>query len=107
MIYYLSSKQWMGGGHEGWANGSLAASYDLETEPETDAYVKSVYKIFKRGALKLRYLNANTKEVHERPTSKFFAWPDAVHKYDQVNSQYLINNTMAYLTSKKLFIEQN
>jgi hypothetical protein len=100
LIQYLRSKPW-NIEHQGLNNGRLAASYDLEKEPEMDAYVKSVFRVFKKGATKLYYLNPETWQINERPTTVFFAWPEAIKQYDCVDGKYLICHSQAYFTSIK------
>jgi hypothetical protein len=100
LIQYLRSEAW-NQNHKGLQNGRLAASYELPKEYETDTYVKEVYKLFKKFAVKLYWLNPETWETSERYATKFFAGPEAVRQYDRVNGQYLINNTMAYFSSIK------
>ncbi|WP_144290423.1 hypothetical protein [Chitinilyticum litopenaei] len=87
---------------DGLRDGGLAASYDSDSDPETDQFVKAVWKIAKKHAFKLYALDPKTGLIlHDKPSTKFFAWPDAVAKYDQVDGLFLTNNTMAYFTSKK------
>lgn len=86
----------------GLMNGALMASYDSVKSPETDAFVKAVWRLCKKHALKLYPItDMETGTVSSKPHSKFLAWPDAVAKFDQVDGMYLTNNTMAYLTSKR------
>jgi hypothetical protein len=100
LIQYLRSKPW-NIEHQGLNNGRLAASYEPEKWPEMDAYVKSVFKVFKKGAAKLYYLNPETWQINERPETRFFAWPEAVKQYDCGDGKYLINHSQAYFTSIK------
>jgi hypothetical protein len=99
LIQYLRSRPW-NQNHNGLQDGRLAASYDPDKRPKTDAYVKAIYKLFRKGGVKLYFMNPETWEIQKKPNAKFFAWPEAVKQYDCVNEQFLINNNFAYLTSK-------
>jgi hypothetical protein len=100
LIQYLRS-QTCDFKHQGLSNGRLAASYDLEKQPEMDFYVKSVFKIFKKTAVKLYYLNPETWQINEKPETRFFAWPGAIKHYDGVDGKYLIGHAQAYFTSRR------
>jgi len=84
----------------GFKNGSLTSSYHIDRDIDTDIYVKTVYKIFKKGAKKLYYINPMTGSINNKPETRFFAWPDAVQQYDMANEKYLCNHAIAYFTSK-------
>ncbi|MCF5692456.1 MULTISPECIES: hypothetical protein [Pseudomonas] len=77
-------------------NGRIAASYDPENDPETDIFVKTVWRLFKKHALKVHLVNMDSGEIHEKPEKRFFSWPDAAEKYDGKNGNYLTNTAMAY-----------
>ena len=81
-------------------DGVLMASYNLETEPETDKFVKAVWKIFKKGAKKVYLINRETGQIAEKPETRFFAWPDAAKKYNGENGHYLTNHAFAYFVAK-------
>ncbi|EAS1882910.1 hypothetical protein HM25_002489 [Salmonella enterica subsp. enterica serovar Carno] len=82
-------------------NGRLAASYDQKQDPETDLYVKTVWKLFKNNAKKVYAIDRKTGEISSRPETRFFAWPDAAKKYRGKEGRYLTNNAMAYFIVKE------
>jgi hypothetical protein len=51
-------------------NGRLAASYDPIEDPETDKFVKMVWKLFKKGAKKLYFIDRETGKIREKPVLK-------------------------------------
>ena len=57
---------------ESLRNGRLTASYDLLNEPETDKFVKAVWKIFKKGAKKVYLINRETGQIADKPETRFF-----------------------------------
>ena len=63
-------------------NGRLTASYDVVKQPETDKFVKAVWKIFKKGAKKVYLINRETGQIADKPETRFFAWPDAAKKFN-------------------------
>ena len=85
---------------ESLRNGRLIASYDLVKRPETDKFVKAVWKIFKKGAKKVYLINRETGHIAEKPETRFFAWPDAAKKYNGENGHYLTNHAFAYFVAK-------
>ena len=85
---------------ESLRNGRLTASYDLVKRPETDKFVKAVWKIFKKGAKKVYLINRETGQIAEKPETRFFAWPDAAKKYNGENGHYLTNHAFAYFVAK-------
>jgi len=85
---------------ESLMNGRLTASYDLVKRPETDKFVKAVWKIFKKGAKKVYLINRETGQIAEKPETRFFAWPDAAKKYNGENGHYLTNHAFAYFVAK-------
>lgn len=85
---------------ESLRNGRLTASYDLVKRPETDKFVKAVWKIFKKGAKKVYLINQETGQIAEKPETRFFAWPDAAKKYNGENGHYLTNHAFAYFVAK-------
>lgn len=82
-------------------NGCLAATYNPETEQETEIFVKAVWKLFKNNAVRLYWVNQETGQVNEKPESRFFAWPDAAEKYDGSKGNYLANHAFAYFVAKR------
>ncbi|WP_047683250.1 MULTISPECIES: hypothetical protein [Xenorhabdus] len=82
-------------------NGTLSASYDPIQDPETDLFVKTVWKIFKKGAQKVYLIDRETGKVANKSETKFFAWPDAAEKYNGKNENYLTNNAFSYFIAKK------
>lgn len=82
-------------------NGRLAASYDPIEDPETDKFVKTVWKLFKKGAKKLYFIDRETGKVQEKPETRFFAWPDAAKKFNGENGHYLTNHAFAYFLPKQ------
>lgn len=86
---------------DGLKDGRLAASYDSAEDPETDAFVKAVWKLCKQHGHKLYPItDMKAGTVSPKPHARFIAWPDAIAKFDRVDDMYLTNNTMAYFTSK-------
>ena len=85
---------------ESLMNGWLTASYDLLEEPETDKFVKAVWKIFKKGAKKVYLINRETGQIADKPETRFFAWPDAAKKFNGENGHYLTNHAFAYFVAK-------
>lgn len=82
-------------------NGRLAASYDSDFDKKTAEFVKVVWKVFKKNAVRLYWVNQETGELNEKPESRFFAWPDAAEKYDGSHGNYLANHAFAYFVAKK------
>ena len=66
----------------GLRNGRLAASYHLPEDSETDFFVKSIWKLFRKHAAKLYHIDPKTGVISDKPISNFLAWPDAIAKYD-------------------------
>ncbi|MBI0037827.1 hypothetical protein H3T61_06270 [Gilliamella sp. B14384H2] len=85
---------------ESLRNGRLTASYDVVKEPETDKFVKAVWKIFKKGAKKVYLINRETGQIADKPETRFFAWPDAAKKFNGENGHYLTNHAFAYFVAK-------
>ena len=81
-------------------NGRLTASYDVVKQPETDKFVKEVWKIFKKGAKKVYLINRETGQIADKPETRFFAWPDAAKKFNGENGHYLTNHAFAYFVAK-------
>lgn len=81
-------------------DGQLIASYDVVKQPETDKFVKAVWKIFKKGAKKVYLINRETGQIADKPETRFFAWPDAAKKYNGENGHYLTNHAFAYFVAK-------
>ena len=85
---------------ESLRNGRLTASYDVVKQPETDKFVKAVWKIFKKGAKKVYLINRETGQIADKPETRFFAWPDAAKKFNGENGHYLTNHAFAYFVAK-------
>ncbi|WP_407972031.1 hypothetical protein ACJ51O_31025 [Burkholderia pyrrocinia] len=81
-------------------DGRLAASYDPNAEPAMDAFVKTVWKIFKKFAAKTYLVNRETGVVSEKPETRFFAGPDAAAKFNGSNGSYLTNNAFVYFVAQ-------
>ncbi|WP_368883544.1 hypothetical protein [Proteus mirabilis] len=81
-------------------NGRISATYDPTKDPETEAFVKAVWKIFKKGAKKVYLIDRETGEVNIKPETNFFAWPDAAKTYDGTDGRYLTNHAFAYFVAK-------
>ncbi|MBN3794298.1 hypothetical protein G3N99_04740 [Burkholderia sp. Ac-20392] len=81
-------------------DGRLAASYDPSAEPKMDAFVKVVWKIFKKFALKTYLVNRETGVVSEKPETRFFSGPDAAAKFNGSNESYLTNNALVYFVAQ-------
>ena len=81
-------------------NGRLTASYDVVKQPETDKFVKAVWKIFKKGAKKVYLINRETGQIADKPETRFFAWPNAAKKFNGENGHYLTNHAFAYFVAK-------
>ena len=81
-------------------NGRLTASYDVVKQPETDKFVKAVWKIFKKGAKKVYLINRETGQIADKPETRFFAWPDAAKKFNGEDGHYLTNHAFAYFVAK-------
>ncbi len=100
IIQFLHSDE---AGYEpgGLRDGGLAASYDSVKDPDTDAFVKAVWKLCKQHGQKLYAItDMKAGTVSPKPHGRFIGWPDAIAKFDRVGDLYLTNNTMAYFTSK-------
>ncbi|WP_240202634.1 MULTISPECIES: hypothetical protein [Burkholderia] len=81
-------------------DGRLAASYDPELDEATDRFVKMVWKIFKKFAMKTFLIDRETGAVRGKPETRFFAGPDAAVMFDGSKGNYLTNNTLAYFVAK-------
>ncbi|HGM9749494.1 TPA: hypothetical protein ACKRC4_003726 [Proteus mirabilis] len=81
-------------------NGTISASYKPAEDPETEAFVKAVWKIFKKGSKKVYLIDRETGEVNIKPETNFFAWPDAAKTYDGTDGRYLTNHAFAYFVAK-------
>lgn len=86
---------------DGLRNGRLAASYNPTKEPETNKFVKRVWKLFKKGAEKLYFIDPETGKVQEKPETRFFGWPDAAKNFNGENGRYLTNHAFAYFVPEK------
>ncbi|MGY2232388.1 hypothetical protein HX780_09285 [Pseudomonas tolaasii] len=82
-------------------NGRLAASYDPKADPETNIFVNTVWRLFKKHALKVHLVNMDNGQVHEQPEKRFFSWPDAAEKYDGKHGNYLTNTAMTYFIKRE------
>ncbi|KVQ28473.1 hypothetical protein WK01_16115 [Burkholderia cepacia] len=101
MIQFLRSRE------ADYASGSLrdgrmTASYDPSAEPAVDAFVKVVWKIFKKFAQKTYLVNCETGVVSEKPETRFFAWPDAAAKFNGSNGSYLTNSAFVYFVAESV-----
>ena len=85
---------------ESLRNGRITASYDEVKEPETDKFVKAVWKIFKKGAKKVYLINRETGQIADKPETRFFAWPNAAKKFNGQDGHYLTNHAFAYFVAK-------
>ncbi|MBG3039692.1 hypothetical protein GHV27_17910 [Proteus mirabilis] len=82
-------------------NGGLATSYFPQENPDTDAFVKTVWKIFKKGAKKVYAINRETGELYrDKPETRYFAWPDAAKIYDGTDGRYLTATTFNFYIAK-------
>ncbi|WP_075123139.1 hypothetical protein [Burkholderia paludis] len=81
-------------------DGRLAASYAPDVDQATDEFVKTVWRVFKKFALKTFLLDRETGTVRENPETRFFAGPNAAAMFDGSNGNYLTNNTLAYFVAK-------
>ncbi|BDR57691.1 hypothetical protein [Xylocopilactobacillus apicola] len=89
VIQFLRSRVGEYGDNNCLGNGSLGASYNLEYEPETDKLVKAVWKLVRKNALKVYFVDTATGKVSEKPESRFYAFPDAAAKFNGTNGRYL------------------
>lgn len=101
MIQFLRSRE------ADYASGSLrdgrmTASYDPNAEPAVDAFVKVVWKIFKKFAQKTYLVNCETGVVSEKPETRFFAGPDAAAKFNGSNGSYLTNSAFVYFVAESV-----
>lgn len=81
-------------------NGRLAASYNSEYQPKTDQFVKTVWKLVRKNALKVYLIDRETGKVSEKPESRFFAFPDAAAKFNGTNGQYLTCGALTFFVAK-------
>ncbi|MEQ4624047.1 hypothetical protein [Providencia manganoxydans] len=82
-------------------DGRLSASYNPTEDPETDAFVKAVWKIFKKGAKKVYAINRETGELYrDKPETRYFAWPDAAKIYDGTDGRYLTATAFNFYIAK-------
>ncbi len=81
-------------------DGRVAASYDSDTEPDTDAFVKTVWKVLKKFSHKTFLVNRETGVINEKPEARFFAGPDAAAKFDGTDGHYLTNNAFVYFLAR-------
>lgn len=88
-IQFLHSRVGKYGDNNCLGNGTLGASYNLEYEPETDKLVKAVWKLVRKNALKVYFVDKTTGKVSEKPESRFYAFPDAAAKFNGTNGRYL------------------
>lgn len=84
----------------GLMNGRFAASFNTVTQADTAEFVKQVFKIVKKHFKKIYRIDPATKETQPKPETRFFAGPDAIAQYDQVDGLYLTNHNFAYFTTK-------
>lgn len=82
-------------------NGRLSASYDPKKDPATDLFVKTVFKIARKGAMQLFSIDRKSGNISEKPENNFLAWPDAASYYNGQNGKYLTNNAFAYFVASK------
>ncbi|AFH92988.1 MULTISPECIES: hypothetical protein [Providencia] len=82
-------------------NGTISASYKPAEDPETEAFVKGVWKIFKKGAKKVYAINRETGELYrDKPETRYFAWPDAAKIYDGTDGRYLTATAFNFYIAK-------
>lgn len=80
-------------------NGRLSSSYDAKEDPLTDLFVKTVFKIFKKGARKVYLVDRESGRLADKPETQFFAWPDAAEQYNGKEGKYLTNNALVYFVA--------
>lgn len=85
----------------GLRNGRIASSFEPTYDVETHAFVKRVYDLLRKYSIKVKTFDIKERKVIDKKLARsFYAGPDAIERYDQVNGMYLTNNTMMYFTSK-------
>ncbi|BDM22958.1 hypothetical protein KMS_R27150 [Pseudomonas sp. LRP2-20] len=82
-------------------NGRLSASYDPKKDPATDLFVKTVFKIARKGAVDVFLVDRKTGNTSDKPETHFLAWPDAANCYNGQDGSYLTNNAFAYFVGNK------
>ncbi len=84
---------------ESLRNGRMAASYDPSADQAMDAFVKTVWKVFKEFAYKTYLVDRETGAVSEKAETRFFAGPDAAVRFSGSNGNYLTNNALVYFVA--------
>lgn len=80
-------------------NGRVAASYD-SSESETDAFVKAVWSITRKGARQVFAIDRATGAISDRPDPKFLAWPDAAERYNGEGERYLAHTVAHFFVAR-------
>lgn len=80
-------------------NGTLAASYNSEYQPETDIFVKTVWKTIKKNALKVYALDKEKGSIADKPEG-FYAFPDAATKYNGTHDKYLTSSALHFCIAR-------
>ncbi|POM17564.1 Uncharacterised protein [Burkholderia cepacia] len=101
MIQVLRSRE-AGYAPQSLRDGRLTASYDPNAEPAMDAFVKAVWKIFKKFSQKTYLINPETGVVSEEPETRFFAGPDAAAQFDGSSGNYLMNSAFVYFVAESV-----
>ena len=84
----------------GLRNGRFAASFYID-DLQTKKFAQDIFKIVKKYLIKVEPLDISTGEVVPVKLARgFYAGPDAIEKYDQVNGLFLTNHAQAYFTSR-------
>ncbi|EJH7016002.1 hypothetical protein NFT50_004638 [Salmonella enterica] len=78
------------------SDGGLASSYRPEETPETEKYIKLVWKLFKSRAIRVYQINRETGDVGSKPDSGLYVWPDAANKFDGKNNHYLAASALDF-----------
>ncbi|ENE6635800.1 hypothetical protein ABNR98_001062 [Salmonella enterica] len=76
--------------------GGLVSSYRPEETPETEKYIKLVWKLFKSRAIRVYQINREMGEVSSKPDSGLYAWPDAASKFDGTDNHYLAASALDF-----------
>jgi len=80
-------------------NGRIAASYD-SGDTATDAFVKGVWSVARKGARKVYAVDRATGTVSERPDNQFLAWPDAATQYNGEGGKYLAHTVSHFFVAR-------
>lgn len=81
-------------------HGRLSASYDPKADPRTDQFVKTAFRVLKKGAKKVYLVDRATGKISQRPEAGLIALPDAAKRFNGENGRYLTHHAHAFFVAE-------